>query len=709
MNNHPGPSDVSRTPKLPMVYYGDELRVLVDPKAVGQPLLPGSGQFHLRQQLQGKVHADPATTVLATPGISDPEPTPPPPDPITPSQRFAPPLLVQLLPTSTAEQQPAPPTIPSNFQWTSPSPTRPVHRPLAIWNELWERLKRAPGFQDPRGATDIQRLCERVANQADLLPLPRRHEVRGERLLVVVCDHSRRMYPFLEDQSLVLQNLQSTYPGTGMLTLGGKRPAQLRQIERPNASPQKSAANVPPGSHVLVLGDVGVLDRTMSTAGSWLSWGQWLRRQGCECTVLFPGEGCHVPPVLSRIFHVVPWCSGTWRDTTPEQTLQEVDRLFRIAAPAIGIERRLLRTLRLLLGIRDASVESLFWQDPRLANDSPVAATLHREPLRKLQQQFDNQPEQLRKRVLDAIRQQRARQPELAELWLFVVLSLSEQSRQLLTQDDRDDALNMLLWFNQKLQQDCQTHEYTESLRAWARNIAAGIGDRALTGDSDLAVKLRALYRNLYPERGEVPGTHPKELKVDQEPGWVLLRAQPDAQRLLLHWLPEKNPGELPPPVDFPVCGALKANHPHVSVQHDQRGKPLKVTPAGLEIQWKPGQTLRIDSNHETAVLQWPERPAWASDCGVDEYGQFADLTIRNIVQRWRWIPPGRFWMGAGKDDSEAFPHERPRHLVTLTRGFWMMDTPCTQELWWAVMSDDWLRRNPSYHRGNMRPVERVN
>ncbi len=72
---------------------------------------------------------------------------------------------------------------------------------------------------------------------------------------------------------------------------------------------------------------------------------------------------------------------------------------------------------------------------------------------------------------------------------------------------------------------------------------------------------------------------------------------------------------------------------------------------------------------------------------------------------RMRWIPAGRFWMGAGADDSDIYEWEKPQHEVTLTRGFWMMETPVTQGQYLAVMGE-----NPSHFKkaGLEAPVEWV-
>ena len=48
-------------------------------------------------------------------------------------------------------------------------------------------------------------------------------------------------------------------------------------------------------------------------------------------------------------------------------------------------------------------------------------------------------------------------------------------------------------------------------------------------------------------------------------------------------------------------------------------------------------------------------------------------------------------------------PDNERQHEVTLTRGFWMLETPVTQEMWESVMGN-----NPSYFKGPKRPVETV-
>ncbi|MCB1932016.1 MAG: formylglycine-generating enzyme family protein [Candidatus Accumulibacter sp.] len=93
----------------------------------------------------------------------------------------------------------------------------------------------------------------------------------------------------------------------------------------------------------------------------------------------------------------------------------------------------------------------------------------------------------------------------------------------------------------------------------------------------------------------------------------------------------------------------------------------------------------------------------WASDWGEDELGLWMGLTVAGVSQRCRWIAPGRFQMGSPAVELERWEDEA-QHEVTLSRGFWLADTACTQALWQAVTG-----ANPSHFKDDARnPVENV-
>lgn len=96
-------------------------------------------------------------------------------------------------------------------------------------------------------------------------------------------------------------------------------------------------------------------------------------------------------------------------------------------------------------------------------------------------------------------------------------------------------------------------------------------------------------------------------------------------------------------------------------------------------------------------------KPQWASQAAEDEYGRYADLTIESVTQRFRWIEAGTFLMGSPQNEPERSDDEI-QHSVTLTQGYWLADTACTQALWLTVMGN-----NPAYFTDNLQnPVEQV-
>ena len=70
---------------------------------------------------------------------------------------------------------------------------------------------------------------------------------------------------------------------------------------------------------------------------------------------------------------------------------------------------------------------------------------------------------------------------------------------------------------------------------------------------------------------------------------------------------------------------------------------------------------------------------------------------------RYLWIPAGTFAMGCSPGDSECDADEKPAHRVTLSRGFWLGQTPVTQEAYQKVTG-----QNPSRLKGAHLPVDSV-
>jgi formylglycine-generating enzyme required for sulfatase activity len=98
-----------------------------------------------------------------------------------------------------------------------------------------------------------------------------------------------------------------------------------------------------------------------------------------------------------------------------------------------------------------------------------------------------------------------------------------------------------------------------------------------------------------------------------------------------------------------------------------------------------------------------PAEPAWAGNHGTDEHGAWADLTVVGVTQRLRWCPPGTFTMGSPANEP-GHQDDETQHPVTLTHGFWLADSECTQAFWQATRQAP----APGNTKGDQLPVESI-
>ncbi len=82
--------------------------------------------------------------------------------------------------------------------------------------------------------------------------------------------------------------------------------------------------------------------------------------------------------------------------------------------------------------------------------------------------------------------------------------------------------------------------------------------------------------------------------------------------------------------------------------------------------------------------------------------GTWRGLNIYGVEYRFRWLPSGGFTMAAPSPKGDRLEDE-VEHKVTLTKGFWMMETPITQRLWRAVTG-----KEPSLFHGDDLPVDSI-
>ena len=122
----------------------------------------------------------------------------------------------------------------------------------------------------------------------------------------------------------------------------------------------------------------------------------------------------------------------------------------------------------------------------------------------------------------------------------------------------------------------------------------------------------------------------------------------------------------------------------------------LLVVGGVLGLGWWSMQGFTVSTKTTSAL------PAWAADGGKDASGRWASLRVGSATAKLHYCPPGVFLMGSPALESGRVEAES-QHQVTLTRGFWVADGECAQDLYDAVVG-----MNPSTHKGPRLPVDSV-
>lgn len=96
-------------------------------------------------------------------------------------------------------------------------------------------------------------------------------------------------------------------------------------------------------------------------------------------------------------------------------------------------------------------------------------------------------------------------------------------------------------------------------------------------------------------------------------------------------------------------------------------------------------------------------KPAKKTSATTSSTNSNRQRILQELADNMVYVQGGTFTMGATNEQgSDAYYSEKPAHSVTLS-SYYIGKTEVTQELWEAVMGS-----NPSYFKGNRKPVERV-
>lgn len=606
-----------------------------------------------------------------------------------------------------------------------PSDPPPVVAPLSRWNRLGPMLKQSVTSELPGRKLDVPALVRCWSRGSYLQKIPRKPRRTWGRIVVLV-DQPIRLVPFWSDQIFLLCELYR-YLGPQnvdlkLLDSGPEHPASGRG--KPLLSPDKR------GLPILALSDLGFAGG-QDERDAWLRLGHQLRRAGESLQALVPLPKSRWDDEVAQVWGAMPWERPAGNEAeTHEQREQQVGELLARLAPCLRIEPGLLRTVRQSLprSQADAGTEFDFWNHSALATRYPGGSPLRQDVVEKWRAKFWELPEQERSKVLLAIKRwhwQRERKPEFwhMELLMLKASAVAHPSPEKLQAVEREFAqeLGDASKFIKILAGAWNVHkqQVPDEAVQWFNYVEERLPDKAFAmGDTGQALqRIRTEIRKL-DRRSRLPEGDATVVDTSEQP--------PTSREFELHQVGgELLVGEKGLQVAMfqreQLWGVSVVHRSPVGYIHAARRQLIPVG-AGVmsqplelgkkaKVSAAPTSMLELRTDRATlklrpiAVHPKGTKQGWGTAMGRDKYGLWVEFTVGEpaVTHRMRWIPPGRFWMGSPGGEQGRWEDEAPRHEVILTHGYWLGESPITQELWVALM-----KANPSRFQSPTRPVERV-
>ncbi len=632
---------------------------------------------------------------------------------------------------------------------------RAPHAPLVGRTRLWPALQRA--LASPRrGPLDVPALVRELAQARSPQRMPRRVLRRWGGELHVVVDLAHRLVPYDADYRALLDEVRRRHGRGGLrLWLVDDSPFSARAVDAAGrvSSPAGGAMPLPPpATRVLILGDLGLLAAERARGEAWQHFTRRLAAHGARPIAWLPMSPALVPAeaLRDRALHCLAGARGLHALRPRQASARGVPLATATAWPPGGddpaaaspsgvapaaarhpllpallsrlaccqrVEPGLLRALRRLdaEAAAEPGLEALVWSyAPVVAAGSrfcEIAPAWRGDYAAAFSRLGAAEQQDILRRVLEA-HAWRGRATESAEILLWHAHARPEAAADAAFVARLGEARDWFARFSAASgtvpgdaagYADELFHRHGGDTAWLAANSPLLAPIWALTGADDIPLGLQpADVAAALGRRG-----------VGASPGAWRLQQQDD--RFVL--LPA---GDAPPPGRWPTLNFAGGVFCRLRFAAGgcQRWLEPRAAPLTLPIAHaaKLHQIILLSGRRRYALAR-QTRPSWARELARDAHGLYLDVDFSGVVQRFRWIEPGDFWMGSPPDEPgdfwmgsppdepERYDDEGPRHRVRLSTGFWLADTACTQALWLTVMRG----KNPSWFQDDLRnPVEHV-
>ena len=573
----------------------------------------------------------------------------------------------------------------------------PQQQPLMAWPRLWPYLKLALGSNVSSHKTDLSRLVDRLARGEQLRHFPKASCKGWASQAQLIIDYDESLLPFWNDFNVLRQKLAYIEGQVGLNVLAfptgdptgscwQDTPTGWRTIER----------YTPPsaGSPVLILSDLGCNEASEQRRLRWQRFGEQLAHFACRAVALMPCPPRWWDAKLTRLFYSAYWD----RAVRPPQRLARTtaysatgkverdnfatERLLSLLAIAVRVEPAILRAARYLFPAEEMDVGAEFaaWNHPAV---KATHLAFYFQPL---------QVAAYRNRFRDHLGLSTKQKQKISNLLINYHASLSPviahgRKQIVLAELFGDPPPEEAVAFAQRLAKsvDEEQSEISRLAKQWLGRMGAR-QHVSIWNNEPLAVAwLKAHEGNEFTSQPRPEGlTLEKLVWALKAKSVVKCRIYQREQELVFTDDTASATGSHVGEISR-TMGVVQ-----IKISDSEAGQSESLLyNIAQPIPLVPEQQLTISTDIEELHLDWlTEHPVWADTIDRDEFGLYADLKLKGIIQRFRWIAPGDFLMGSPKTEV-GHVNDELQHQVTLTKGFWLADSACTQALWLAVIGDN--------------------
>ena len=632
------------------------------------------------------------------------------------------------------------------------------YQPLSTWPSIWPFLHDLLSYDHVSQQVDIKALQKKLSQLKPIEAIPKKINKRWSPQAQMWLDLSERIAPFHRDMWFLNENILRQRGASGLQTwLIKHHPYDGFTRYDQGLQEQLAEPEAYQNGPLLICSDLGCYDTSGRTAQVWLNFGGHLKQQKCRPYVLMPCPDKFWHSGLDEFYQLIYWDRNTkfsnpgqysqaraginFKDSrTATKVNQQLARMATIllgrTASAIRVEHQLLRAIRLQSGDLNAGHEAAAWNSNdvfrtalgfgfRADGESQRAQQPLKQPY---EEQFATLPEEQKEAIrLLIARCHKALSDDIhfEETFIYKALvgadTAQERAQFLEASDEGSSSESTSHWLERVLFRVPGQMRQTEN--DWYSQFTQIIRDDSKNRQQTLpsGVSFQEFIRKRHPD--VVPQTYLLIQENDQlslhlepthtpPPEWqrianVALRAgwfQLYSRQFNNRQLTEDN-----------VEGFIQSKPDRLSFHELIDGQlPLPGLPLFRHAYSAPAKrdNQLVDSRSQIILqteagdlsLEPIAKPPWASAMGRDQYGLFADLNLDAVTQRFRWINPGKFLMGSPIDEQQRLERETA-HWVSLTQGYWLADTACTQALWQAVLPQSY---RTAHFQGDRRPMERI-